>query len=174
MELNFDQIYAKHYDEVLKYIKGKMYPKVEVAEEITSDAFLKVYEKLHLFDGEKSSIKTWVYNIAKNTMVDYFRSIKTENDSKVNYLDYKHYTDSMYNLESNESTDNEMIYFETSKMLKNAIDKLDETKRKIADLRYFQAYKYKDIAVEMNMPINTVKIQISRIKDYLVAHTKLV
>lgn len=169
--LKFNEIYSTHYSEVLKYIKSKVYPHLEITEEITNDVFIKVNLKYDLYDSKLSSLRTWIFTIANNTLFDYFRAIELEKKSKINYLDSKHQTDAMYNLGSSETTDGAIIYDETMIRVKKAIAKLDETMQRIAELRYFKQYKYDEIATELNMPMGTVKVNIHRIQNFLVKHT---
>lgn len=175
----FNQIYSSHKQEVEKYVKLKVYPHTEIADEIVSDVFLKVYEHLnsgdpkHRFDPSKSKLSTWIFTIANNTLIDYFRSIKLEKKCKSNYMDDKHQTDAIYNLNSDSTTDGAIIYSESMNALMKAIKKLDANMQKIAELRYFKQYQYKEIAAELNMPMGTVKVNINRIKDFLVKHTVL-
>ena len=44
------------------------------AEDLHSAVFTKVYEKFSSFDQTKASISTWVYTIARNTLIDFFRT----------------------------------------------------------------------------------------------------
>lgn len=52
-----------------------MVRKKELAEDLTQDTFIKVYRKLNLFKGE-SNLYTWVVQIARNTVFDYYRKNK--------------------------------------------------------------------------------------------------
>jgi len=47
--------------------------RVDLAQDITQDVFLKVYRRLGTFRGE-SSVKTWLLTITRNTALDYMRS----------------------------------------------------------------------------------------------------
>jgi len=170
----FNQVYSEHKQNVEKYVKLKVYPHLECADEIVSDVFLKVYHNLELFDPSKSKLSTWIFNITKNTLIDYFRSIKLEKESKTNYLDSKHQTDAMYNLNSDSTADGAMIYSESIEAVKRAIKKLDAQMQIIAELRYFKQYQYDEIAAELNIPMGTVKTSINRIKNFLIKNTELV
>lgn len=173
-QLNFNQIYSDHKKKVGQYVKSKVYPHTECADEIVNDTFLKVYQNLETFDPSKSQLFTWIMNIAKNTLIDYFRAIKLEKESKSNYLDNKHQTDAMYNLNSDSTADGSMIYNESIEAVKRAIKKLDGNMQTIAELRYFKQYQYDEIATELNIPMGTVKVSLNRIKTFLVKHTELV
>jgi len=170
--LKFDQVYLTHKEKVLKYVKVKVYPHIECAEEILDDIFMKVYQNLITYDSTKSNISTWIFTITNNTLIDYFRSIKQE-QAKVNFLDYKHYTDVMYNLNSDNTSDGDIMYNESIVRIKKAINSMDETMQTVADLRFIKEYKYKDIANELDMPINTVKTHITRAKDFIIKYVEM-
>ena len=50
------------------------------AEDLTEDVFVKVMEKKHTFDPIKSSFGTWIYTIARNTVIDFLRTNKNVNE----------------------------------------------------------------------------------------------
>ena len=53
------------------YIKTKDVP---VAEDIVSDVFLKAWQKLHQYKPQTgSSFSSWLYTIARNAVIDYYR-----------------------------------------------------------------------------------------------------
>ena len=170
----FNQVYSENKKQVEKYVKAKVYPHTECADEIVSDTFLKVYNNLESFDASKSKLSTWIFKIANNTMIDYFRSIKLEKESKSNYLDSKHQTDALYSLNSDSTADGAMIYSESIQAVKRAIKKLDAQMQVIAEMRYFRQLEYKEIAEELNIPMGTVKTSINRIKTFLIKNTELV
>jgi RNA polymerase sigma-70 factor, ECF subfamily len=48
------------------------------AEEVTDDAFLKVYKAIATFDPSRSAkLTTWVFEIAKNAGIDHYRKVKS-------------------------------------------------------------------------------------------------
>lgn len=49
----------------------------EVAEDLTQDVFLKIIGKIDIFDEARGSFMAWVWQIARNTLIDYFREKKT-------------------------------------------------------------------------------------------------
>ena len=50
------------------------------AEDLHSAVFTKVYEKFSTFDQTKASISTSVYTIARNTLIDFFRTNKIHDE----------------------------------------------------------------------------------------------
>ena len=41
---------------------------------------MKVVENIDKFDEQKASFSTWIYTIARNTVIDYYRKAKIESD----------------------------------------------------------------------------------------------
>jgi len=72
-----DDAFAKLYDYFLPQIYGYVFKRVgdvDVAEDLTSLIFIKVVEHLPRFTGEY--FKSWLYRIATNTIIDYYRTYK--------------------------------------------------------------------------------------------------
>ena len=66
------EIYDQYADYVFRYFFSHVNSK-EVAEDLTSQTFFKLVDKSDKFDIQKSSPKTWLFNIAKNTLIDFYR-----------------------------------------------------------------------------------------------------
>ena len=66
--------YKTYSPQLLKYLQKKL-PSKEDAEEILNDIFLAAIDELAFFE-KKSSIKTWVFKIARNKLVDFYRKRK--------------------------------------------------------------------------------------------------
>lgn len=66
--------YRSHKDEVFRFIFHQTNKK-DIAEEITQDVFIDFIEGLRDFRGE-SSLKTFLFSIARNKLVDYIRKKK--------------------------------------------------------------------------------------------------
>ena len=50
----------------------------EEADELCQEVFLKVFERLDSYRSEVASVKTWVFTIARNTLIDFYRRQKPE------------------------------------------------------------------------------------------------
>jgi RNA polymerase sigma factor (sigma-70 family) len=72
---SFEEIYLAHcklvYNVALQYVL-----RIEDAEEITQDVFVKVYEKYHSFRNE-SELRTWIYRITINQSLDFLKAKKS-------------------------------------------------------------------------------------------------
>ncbi len=125
------------------------------AKDVTQETFIKVYTHRKLIDPEKN-IKTWIFTIATNTTYDFLRSKKRKNEISLN-------------------TENETIlsfeaYYPKEGLMSDvdkALEQINQEYKKILLLFYQQGFQYQEIAEILDMPINTVKTQISRGKEQL-------
>ena len=73
MNEHFEGIVDKHYNEIFHYVY-KQVNDLEDTKDLTQDIFMKVHGKLHTYKSHISSIRTWLYRIAHNIVVNHFRS----------------------------------------------------------------------------------------------------
>lgn len=73
MDLTKEEIYEEFHLKVLRYIQSQVND-YHLAEDLCSDVFLKIYEKLDTYNKAKSSISTWIFTITRNTLIDYYRT----------------------------------------------------------------------------------------------------
>jgi RNA polymerase sigma-70 factor (ECF subfamily) len=75
--------FAVLYDAYVEKIHAFIYYRTlhkETAEDLTSDVFLKAFEKIGTFSERKGSFSSWLYRIARNTVIDHYRTSKAEVD----------------------------------------------------------------------------------------------
>lgn len=72
----FAYLYETHLDQIYRYIYFRVYER-ELAEDLTSVVFLKVWEHLGSFKSGSVPFLGWVYRIAHNTVIDHYRTRKT-------------------------------------------------------------------------------------------------
>ena len=79
---DFEEIYKKHFSNVYRYIlklSGDQY----IAEEITSETFLKAIKSIDSFRGE-CEIRVWLCQIAKNCYFSYIKKHTPERNGELN------------------------------------------------------------------------------------------
>jgi RNA polymerase sigma-70 factor, ECF subfamily len=152
---NFNELYKKHYKEIVNSINFKLYGDIEQAKDLANDTFEKVYKNLCIFNPESCEIATWIRSIANNTVIDYFR--KQKYVSKVDVADIVVMAETKSNIESNELKGS--IY--------KAINNLKPLYRKIAKLYFIDGRQYSEIADLCKIPLNTLKVNILRIRNIL-------
>lgn len=71
----FAALYEAYNSRIYRYIYFRV-PDEALAEDLTSQVFLKVWEKLHTYQIGQSPFVAWIYRIAHNTVIDYYRTRK--------------------------------------------------------------------------------------------------
>jgi RNA polymerase sigma-70 factor (ECF subfamily) len=147
-------------EKYLKMIYGFVYKNVgsvSDAEDITQEIFVKIWKNIKKFDQNKN-FKPWLFQIAKNTSIDFLRKKKTipfsrfENDKGQNIL-IDTLADDQPDL-MNEISD--------KKVLNSAIKILSTKEQLIIKLRHDEGRSFQEIADHLKESINTVKSRYRR------------
>lgn len=141
-----EQVFIDYNAKVRNYLLGKV-NNYHLAEDICSEVFDKVYAKLDTFDDSKASISTWIFTVARNTLIDYYRTRKTDLELKDDI-----------NIEVEDSDDGLICNNENLEKLSNALKKLDDKEKTVIIYHYYENASLKDIAKLMNISYPYVKI----------------
>jgi RNA polymerase sigma-70 factor (ECF subfamily) len=68
-----DALVRMYYDEIFGYVRKQM-PNESDALDVTQDTFIGVLRTIGRYDPKAASFRTWLYKIASNKLVDYYRS----------------------------------------------------------------------------------------------------
>jgi RNA polymerase sigma factor (sigma-70 family) len=69
----FTAFYEQYLPKIFKYVSYRVTDRF-LAEDITSIIFEKALTKFNQYDAEKAAISTWIFRIARNTLIDHFRA----------------------------------------------------------------------------------------------------
>jgi RNA polymerase sigma-70 factor (ECF subfamily) len=128
----------------------------EDAEEVVQDAFLRAFRNLEQFRGE-SRFSTWFYRILYNACMARVTR-RPKRGEPVNYGD-----EAIEMIESDEpSVQHALENEEEQAVLQEEITRLPETFRTALTLFYVQELSYDDMASILQMPLGTVKTNLSR------------
>lgn len=132
-------------------------------EDITIQTFSRAFDKIHTFD-EKYVFKTWLIAISKNIHIDLLR----KKNASISIETSKEQEEKVYLVVDENPTPEDKIIREQNlaKLLKD-IKQLKLKYQEVIQLRYFQELSYKEIAVQINEPINNVKVKLLRAKKLL-------
>ncbi|MBU0709237.1 MAG: sigma-70 family RNA polymerase sigma factor [Candidatus Omnitrophica bacterium] len=135
------------------------------AEEITQDVFMKIYRNLKKFRF-RSAFKTWVYRITVNTAINHYRKSRKEEKDRVDYETISG------TLAGNSSSADEAIRDDNEQRLKALLDKLKPKYKICLILREIERLSYEEIAVILNIPINTVRSRLKRAREALLGEAR--
>ncbi len=159
------QDFARLYDQYVGPIFNFIYYKTlhrETAEDLTSETFLKALKKFHTFDENKGKFSTWLYQIARNNVIDYYKSKK----SHLNI-------DDVWDLADDEDILQDIENAEKLKEVKRHLKKLSKDQREIVILRVWNEMPYKEIAEILNKDEANCRMTFSRAIGQLRGHMAL-
>ncbi len=125
------------------------------AEDITQDAFVKMWRNLKKFDQNRN-FKTWIFSIAKNTAIDFLKKKKFLPFSRFDTEDGK-------NIITETFADTALLpqeIFEKQEIirgLKSMIARLFPKYQTVLSLRYNDGLTFREIAETLDEPLHTVK-----------------
>jgi len=168
----FNELYAKYYSRIENMLTYKLNGKRYIAEELANDTFVKAFQHLDSYNSDLSSIYTWLYGIAKNILIDYFR--KDKSNQIMNLDDYtKDNGDASFELPEAEKADVSVVSEEKLNAVSQAMKGLNDLEKNIANLYFMQELQYKEICSTLNLPLGTVKGTIFRIRKKLQSNVEL-
>lgn len=166
---NFNKLYNEYHKYVLNQISFKINDN-ELAQEITNDIFMRIYNTLDKFDEGKASMKTWITSITRNAIIDFYRKRKIEmlslnnDDSDYDTLENK--------IKSDASNPHELLSSkEAINTIEEAMYSLNKNDFEIAYYFFKEELNYDEIAKQLDMPLGSVKGKIHRVRKTL--QTKL-
>jgi len=153
---NFTDYYNQYKDKIFNYFWYRVNFNRALAEDLTADAFLKAFKGFKDFDHGRS-FQSWMYAIAKNHLLNYYRTANRETDL----------------LDIEKMGVNELKKIEDRLELEQAFDlinQLSEYHRDVLLLRYSDGLNNSEIAEILNKDEGAVRTQISRALEELRSH----
>ncbi len=68
----FGRLYEQYLPRVFQYVSYRVGDRT-AAEDLTSDIFNKALTNFTKYDSGKAAFSTWIFSIARNTLIDYYR-----------------------------------------------------------------------------------------------------
>ena len=149
---SFLRIYDHFSPRVRMYLTGLGCPK-PVAQELSQDAMLRVWQRAELYDGSRSALSTWIFRIARNLYIDRLRK-------EPQWLLVQEEVEQVAEREDPVAPSPERAAEHLH--LDRCIDQLPATQARLIRMSYLEAKSHREIAAELDLPIGTVKSHIRR------------
>ncbi len=75
----FGRLYDAYVRKIYDFVYYRTHHR-ETAEDLTSDVFMKAFAGLRGFDPDQGSFSSWLYRIARNRVIDHYRTAKHAKD----------------------------------------------------------------------------------------------
>ncbi|MDC9721999.1 MAG: sigma-70 family RNA polymerase sigma factor [Urechidicola sp.] len=137
-------IWKLYADDVKHFILSKV-KNSSVAEDLVQETFIKIHIKLsNLKDASK--LKSWIFSIARNTTLDYFKTTSKKINFSTDELSYEEET---------------TTHTERDCLLAHIMN-LDKKYRTPLFLSDIKGIKQIEIAKQLNIPLSTIKSRVQR------------
>lgn len=147
-----ETIYNDYFKDVYLFLYSLSKDKY-VAEDLTSETFLKAMNSIHQFKGN-CDIKVWLFQIAKNSYFSYLR-----NNKKIVALD------SVPEIQDSMDIERIVHSHEESKKVHKILHKLSEPYKEVFSLRIFGELSFKEIGHLFGKTDNWACVTFHRAKD---------
>ncbi len=143
-------LYDCYLDKIYRFIYYKIWNK-ETAEDITSDVFHKAFQKIDSYDPTKGTFSAWIYRIARNSVIDHYRTAKKTVD-----------IEDAFDLGEEDRTIDEHDTLLTLGKVREFLELLSARQREIITLRVWEELSYREIAERIGGTEDSAKMAFSR------------
>ncbi|CAM3306537.1 MULTISPECIES: RNA polymerase sigma factor [Saccharibacillus] len=157
-----DELVSLYYREIYAFVYRQLMDR-EYALDLTQDIFVNLLRSIGSFEGKRSSLRTWLYRIATNRVIDHFRS-RIHRDAKLSQPleDFDLAEEGDFTLE--------LVQREEVSRALEVIRTFDLRTQEIIRLKLFAQRTFAEIAQMLELPDSTVKTNyyasIRRIKQH--------
>lgn len=164
----FEMIVQKYQQPLLNYIYRTL-GEYELAMEFTQDVFVKTYSSLHSYQPHYK-FSTWLYKIASNYIIDYWRKKKIDT---LSYDQHQGKEDSMPPIQISSKDPSICQRYEVKELtdkIEEALHKIPPALRELFVWRHINDFSYDEIAEIKGLPIGTIKNRVFQAKELLRKH----
>lgn len=142
----FTEIYNLYFKKIFRFIYFRVSHK-EVAEDLAEDVFVKVYGKISGISNE-SSFEGWLYQIARNLVIDYYR----EKKATVSLEEVEH------SLEYESNVIDLVSLGQNQKILLSVIKELSPEQEIVIKLKFFEQLENSEIAEMLHKSEGAIRV----------------
>jgi RNA polymerase sigma-70 factor (ECF subfamily) len=122
-----------------------------VAEDLTQETFMRVWNRVNSFDSERGALGPWVLAVARNRAIDYLRSVDGRMQAGAVDLDRLEHPARFSEL------DTSALAIDRVRRLKSAFEKLTPNQRLVIELAYYEGMSQTEMADRLKQRLGTVK-----------------
>lgn len=125
----------------------------ENAEELVQETMTKVWRRAPSFAPTQASASTWIYTIARNTRIDWFRK-----NSKQDPLLFR--ADDLYGDNDEVSPYSTLVQLRSNASIREQLNELPQEQSAVLNMMYFKGLSGQQAAEALAIPLGTVKSRI--------------
>lgn len=144
---SFGDLYELHLPAIYQYVSYRV-GSIHDAEDLTETVFLKAWQAIENYKQNKVPFTAWLYRIAHNTVIDYYRTQKSTQtlDVVMNRPDEKM------------SVEQETVRNDDVHTLMQAIQKLSDIHQHVLVLRFLKGFSHTEVAEILDRRVESVRV----------------
>lgn len=153
------ELYERHHLRLYRFLLRYSNGDEKLAEDITQDVFLKVYDKAHQFNAQYA-FSTWLFNIGTNQVKNNWKKNSKNTTSNIPELENHHTPEDIL--------DGDM----KRKQIDELLLQLSSDHRETYILRYQQGFSTKEVAEVLEISEGTVKSRLFKATQIITKNFK--
>ncbi|MCW3805547.1 RNA polymerase sigma-70 factor [Plebeiibacterium marinum] len=146
----YESLFNEYYESLVRYAEKFIFDQAQ-AEDLVQELFIDIWDKARKINIT-TSIKSYFYQAVRNRCLNYLKSIKVKDKNHMLYIDA--FLDS--------DDDAELFEPDIIKKITESIDELPEQMAHVFRLKLKDGLKQDEIALELNISVNSVKTHLKR------------
>ena len=171
-EETYINLFKEYYPALCAYARRYVGRK-DIAEEIVSETFFKIWENRKNLEIN-TSVKSYLFKAVANNSLHQLRKLSREDNIEQYFSDTVSENIGFKEVAEN-LTEQSLLMQELSQRIEDAVNQLPAQQQKVFRLKRFEGKKNKEIADEMGIAVKTVEMHLSKalftlrdkLKDYL-------
>lgn len=139
----------------------------DVAKDVLQDAFVIFWTKAHTYNAERGVAVGWMNAIVRNKALAYIRKHQRRAEVDIDLVSVESTTTAFV---SGSSPERGLEKAQIMADIELALSGLDDSSKRAVMMAYFEGYKGEEIAIELGLPLNTVKSKLRRGLSFLRGH----
>lgn len=152
-QVKAELVWQNFYKELQLFIYKRVSSPAD-AEDILQDVFMKVHKNLRNLK-EEAALKSWLYLLTKNTIIDYYRTRKAPQEL----------TDELATTLPDKPTKDEGDINNLSKCLKGVLNDIPEKYREAIKYTQLEGHSQKELADKLNISLSGAKSRVQRARE---------
>ncbi len=145
---NFTAFYSEFKDKIYTYLLYRVGFNQALAEDLTSEVFIKAFKNFSSFDSDKS-FQPWIFTIARNHLINHYRA-----DKQIIPLADVEQTLSVKSKDVGRVLEAEQVI--------KIINTMEEGDKELLIMRYVDELNNKEMAAVLNKEEGAIRTQLSR------------
>jgi RNA polymerase sigma-70 factor (ECF subfamily) len=154
---SFDEIVKRYLPLVYRYLL-RLTQNTHLAEDLTQETFIRAWKNISRFDTAKP-LKPWLMNIAHNGAIDVLRRKKVSSFSSLSEAEQFQVSNIIDRVPT---PHRQAEQADTAAYVENILSALTANDREVLTLHYLEELPANEIAIILNMPLETVRTRLRR------------